>query len=195
VTLAWSPDGASLAYQYGNGAIHIWNEQQQALRDLEMGGGSGAYFSLLQFSPDGKLLAAGTATGEVHLWHLGSAAPSTVLVGPRHLGSSIASLAFSPDGASLAAGSSQGTIRLWDLGHPERQPQLLEGHTDVVRSLAFDQAGRLASSSLDGTVRIWRTRPQDLIDFAQQRVYRPPLYAGEFEGFLAPFIPEIGSER
>jgi WD40 repeat protein len=196
VALAWSPDGANLAYHYGYGPLHIWNLEQQVLRDLEPGRGMDDYATSLLFSADGLSLAAGSAQDEIHLWHLDKpSAPPTVLVGPRDLGSGTESLAFSPDGAFLAAGSSQGTIRLWDLDHPDRQPQLFEGHSDTITSLAFDQAGQLASSSLDGTVRIWRTRPQDLIDFANQRIYRPPLYAGEFEDFLAPFIPEIGGER
>lgn len=63
--------------------------------------------------------------------------------------------AASPDGRWLAWSGVSGTIRLLDL-RAERF-HVLEGHSDRVVGLAFHPEGdRLASSSYDDTVRVWR---------------------------------------
>jgi WD40 repeat protein len=77
------------------------------------------------------------------------------------------SVAFSPDGTRIASGGDDHTVRLWDAdtspmgtinigdsGQPVGEP--MTGHTDWVSSVAFSPDGkRIASSSGDGTVRVW----------------------------------------
>ena len=59
-----------------------------------------------------------------------------------------------PDGNMLAVGSEYHTITLWDT--KLRLLKVLSGHLTAVGSLAFSPNGRyLASSSVDGVVKIW----------------------------------------
>ena len=62
---------------------------------------------------------------------------------------------LSPDGRLLAAGTAAGEIRLWHMSNGA--PFLtLQGHTAVVRSIAFNPEGNvLASGSDDRTVQLW----------------------------------------
>jgi WD40 repeat protein len=68
----------------------------------------------------------------------------------------VESVAFSPDSNALASGSDDGTVRVWDVTTGDLLTTL-EGHTDIVWSVAFNPVdGRvLASGSRDGTVRLW----------------------------------------
>ncbi|HWO23421.1 MAG TPA: protein kinase [Kofleriaceae bacterium] len=64
--------------------------------------------------------------------------------------------AVSPDGSRIAGALGDRTVRVWDAA-TGRVLDVLRGHTDLVRGVAFSPDGtRLASSSYDRTVRIWQ---------------------------------------
>ncbi|KAG6331511.1 hypothetical protein ID866_7575 [Astraeus odoratus] len=112
------------------------------------------------FSPTGALLATGSGDTHVRLWDLNTETPSHTLAG--HSGW-VLCVEWDPMERKLASGGHDGHVRLWDpkLGKPIGEA--MRGHSKWVTSLAWEpvhlnpSAPRLASSSKDGTVRVWAT--------------------------------------
>src|SRR5262249_55852727 len=114
------------------------------------------------------------AAGEFKLWNASGEARDLL---KQQTG--VTCVAFSPDGSLLACGSgtwdartnryAAGEVRLWSAGG--RPVATLSGHSSSVLSLAFSpDSGLLASSSLDGSVRVWDvTRRQKAFDLPGQQ--------------------------
>ena len=56
-------------------------------------------------------------------------------------------------GDKLTSTNFDGSIDIWDLGSG-KPSQTIKGHSDIIRSIAWSQDGRLASASDDQTVRL-----------------------------------------
>jgi WD40 repeat protein len=115
-SVAFSPDGQTLAAASADGLTRLWSVRDPA-RPVPLGApltGPASYAYSVAFSPDGKTLAAGVTDGTVWLWNLTVPAhPSLVatITGPN---GHVYSVAFSRSGQVVAAGSADGTVRLWD---------------------------------------------------------------------------------
>ena len=117
--------------------------------------------SAIAFSPDEETLAvvtenSGALDEMLQLWNFRRGIHKTDFVGhgyPKY-NPQILTLAYSPDGKTLASGSDF-AIRLYDIETGEER-QILEGHTDSIRSIDYSPDGSLlASGSMDGTILIW----------------------------------------
>ncbi len=150
ISVAYSPDGTTLAGGSSDGTVQLWDAVSGAPK-ATLTGHTGAVTSVA-YSPDGATLATGSRDSTVWLRDAVSGAPKATLTG--HTGY-VNSVAYSPDGTTLASGSDDSTVRLWDAvsGAPKAT---LTGHTDAVRSVAYSPDGAtLATRSGDHTVRLW----------------------------------------
>ncbi|XP_050383595.1 uncharacterized protein LOC126800295 [Argentina anserina] len=67
--------------------------------------------------------------------------------------------AISPDGAHILSGSSDGNAYIWQVNKPQEDPVILKSHDGEVTAVDWShyEAGKIATSSDDFTVRIWNS--------------------------------------
>jgi len=97
--------------------------------------------------------------GAPRIWDLvqtsGSDCPALQAPADVLAGNETTCLAASPDGKLALSGSKDGRVFLWDLQSMQLR-QVLSGHTDVVRAVAFGPQASIAfSAGEDGSLRIW----------------------------------------
>jgi RNA polymerase sigma factor (sigma-70 family) len=150
VSVAWSPDGQTLASADADGTIQLWDsakarERYRLVRPLGV--------SALAFSANGKTLASGGAHDMVHLWK--AATGDTFLQHLSDNAHAVRCLACSPRGEVLAAAGPDHPIHLWDLTNGKKLA-VLAGHPHGTLGLAFSPDGKkLASAGADHQVHLW----------------------------------------
>jgi WD40 repeat protein len=177
LSIAFSPDGQTLAVGCGDGTVRLLNPNQPSPKPTVLTGHKGEVWAIA-FSPDGKKLASGSWDKTVRLWDLEDLNKTpTILKNHEDL---IWSVAFSPNRETLAVGCLDGTVWLWDLHEPIKRWPILSTHEEhlhkldkkeqqkrAVFSLAFcrDKDGKdcLAASCNDGKVRSWDLNQLDTV--------------------------------
>ncbi|MEG3896098.1 MULTISPECIES: WD40 domain-containing protein [unclassified Microcoleus] len=154
-SVAFSPDGKTLASASSDNTIKLWNLQSQ--KPIATLTGHSNEVNSVAFSPDGLTLASASSDHTIKLWNLQSQKPIATLTGHSN---SVNSLAFSPDGLTLASASYDKTLKLWHL-QSQKPIATLTGHSNWVYSVAFSPDGKtLASASSDNTIKLWNLQSQ-----------------------------------
>ena len=157
MALTLAPTTGYLATGESSGSVRLWRTTDGSLAEELQG--SEDPITGLAFSNGGELLAATSLGGQILCWDLKKRQLS---YSSRRTPPAFAPT-LSPDDRWLAFAWGSGSIHLLSAMTGLALPLTLEGHTDVVRALAFaravapDSPSRmaLASGSDDGTVRIW----------------------------------------
>jgi WD40 repeat protein len=182
VSVGFSPDGKRIVSGSEDNSVKVWSAERDP--SVLVLAGHLSQVTAVALGPDGAGVASAGgvwdgelsryAAGECKLWNAGGEARDLL---KQETG--VTCVAFSPDGALLACGSgtwdaktnqyAAGEVRLFSA---EGRPlATLSGHSSSVLSLAFSpDGGLLASSSLDGSIRVWDvTRRQKAYDLPGQQ--------------------------
>ena len=150
-SVAFSPDGRTLASGSKDDTIRLWDMQTRTLRKTLIGH-TGAV-SNVAFSADGKILASGSSDSTICLWSMETGTRLKTLTG--HTGT-VLSVGFSADGKTLASASTDSTLRLWDTQSGELRKTLPLPHPQDIHKMAFSPDGRtLATWCWEGPVFLW----------------------------------------
>lgn len=162
-SLAYSPDGASLAVVYGNRAVKLW-DARSGKEGLTLSGHTNRVFKVA-FSPTGKLLATASADGTAKMWDLSNGKETRSLSHDNE----VYDVVFNPDGKILATAGRDRRINLWrsDSGQALFS---LSGHNEPVRAVVFSPDGKdLISASDDKTLRVWEVDQRDGLALAHHQ--------------------------
>jgi WD40 repeat protein len=109
-SLAFAPNGATLASGEKNGVVRLWDVEDRKQRTSF--GGHGSIIKALAFTPDGRTLLSAEENGVLILWDVASGVES------RRFDWSVGrvrGVAISPDGMTAAAAGSDCSVLVWDL--------------------------------------------------------------------------------
>ena len=152
-TVAFSPDGGTLASGAWDNTVRLWDIATKKPKYTLMGhtffGTHTSGISNVAFSADGQTLASAAFNEEtVHLWDAATGEQKSILDTDK-----IRNLAFSPDGKILAT-AGQYAVDLWDAARGEHKAALC-GHTRFIGSVAFSPDGKTLVSTDGGRLSLW----------------------------------------
>ena len=167
-SVAWSPDGESLAtVNYDLDATdrknlrvwdtHTWTERVSCSTTTSQP-------TCVSFSPDGSLVAVGNFQGPIDLFETRDWKRTITLIGHTRWAET---LAWTSDGKTIASGGQDGVIRIWDVDAGREVSSML-GHTAIIKQLQWNHdETRIMSSSNDGSCRLWDvTTGEQVIELA-----------------------------
>ncbi|WEH12200.1 NB-ARC domain-containing protein [Streptomyces sp. VNUA24] len=151
-TVAFKPDGTSLATVGEDGQMWLW-DPNTAIPVASFGTDSIRGIRAAAYSPDGTVLATADDYRTLHLRDPETGAVwrtfTTDYRGSR-------TLAFSTDGALLAAVGNGGTVSLWNIDTGNVQHTFTHNGTQAIQAVAFRADGEmLATADEHGTVCLW----------------------------------------
>lgn len=188
-TLAWSPDGVTLASSSADPFVSLWDSPFEKMPRALIGHSSDASF--VAWIPKSNRLVTGSEGGTVRIWDAENA-KELIELGLYP----VSSIAMGSAGRRLwvACSGIQKAIKIWDISEKEPAAGLiLEGHTDLVTSVAFSANGRLfGSKSLDNTVRLWSSETWKQAAIVPEIASRYLYSSLAFHPRL-PFLATVGS--
>ena len=152
---AVSADGRWFATSTGDGTLLFDRDAPPDADPRDLEGGEVSVFAFNHATDSaGVYLAAGMSSGAVAIWHVTQEENKCLMNGHE---AGVSSLSWSADDRQLLSSSADRTSILWDTELGTKNA-LLSGHDQPVTEAVMDPRddSRVASSSEDGTVRIFK---------------------------------------
>jgi len=145
VSLALSPDGATLASASWDHSVRLWPLAGGVPRELQ---GHSQNVNGVAFAPDGQSLVSAGYDATLRIWPLGATGAPVI----RTLPSPLNSVAVAPDGEIVAAGADGNLYFLTPAGEQRGE---VKGATTPIIALAISGDGKLiAAAGIRGSVTI-----------------------------------------
>ena len=185
-SLAFSPDGKTLASASFDGTIKLW-KMPAGVNTATLKGHQGVIASLA-YSPDGRTIVSGGRDETVRVWEIATGKNTTTLKSGDCL-----AVAFNPNGKTFASLHLDSMTRIWNLATKECVTKVKSNGTN----LAFSPDGRMLAISQRSFVELLDTAemkraivlkwPKDIFADACVLTYSPDgkkLATGHWDGSI-----------
>jgi WD40 repeat protein len=183
---AFSPDGSRVLTTSNDNTARLWDASTGA--SLRILSGHTAEVRAAEFSRDGRLIATGSWDGTARIWDASTGKEVARLMGHD---SGLSCVTFSPDGTVLVTADQAGVVRVWLAAETGELVRFI-GHEDKILSGSVSPGGLMATTSADGTARIWKLSGAEATRLAG---HMGAVYSIQFTNRIDPLAVTAGADK